>query len=196
MSIAFFDFDGTITTKDSLVEFIQFAVGKPKYYAGLILLSPMLLRYTLKLIPNHIAKERLIAYYFKGCKSKDFELISQKYSQTKLNDIIRPLALEKILWHQSKGHKVVIVSASIRHWLAPWCEKYDIDLISTELEISNHILTGKFSTKNCYGLEKVKRIEAQYKLKDFASIYAYGDSAGDKDLLDLSDYSHYKPFRT
>jgi len=195
MTLALFDFDGTITTKDSLVEFIQFAVGKPKYYFGLLALSPMLLLYKLKLIPNNIAKEKLISYFFKNSDLNDFIKISFTYSTTKIKNIIRPLALEKILWHQEQGHKVVLVSASLKQWLEPWCNEHNIDLICTELEIKNNQLTGKFSTNNCYGIEKATRVKEAYKLDEFSSIYPYGDSAGDTQLLELAEYSYYKPFR-
>lgn len=66
MRLALFDFDGTITTKDTLVEFIKYAKGSHVYYLGLMVLSPMLLRYYLKLMPNDIAKEKMIAYFFRG----------------------------------------------------------------------------------------------------------------------------------
>ena len=73
MRISFFDFDGTVTTKDSLVDFIQYTVGKLSYYMGLFTLSPMLTAYTLKLIPNHIAKEKLMSHFFKAWMRTSFK---------------------------------------------------------------------------------------------------------------------------
>ena len=52
MKIAFFDFDGTITTDDSLIKFIRFAVGDFKMMLGMFLLSPMLVAFS-KIIPNY-----------------------------------------------------------------------------------------------------------------------------------------------
>ena len=57
MILALFDFDGTITTDDSLIKFIRFVVGDIKTLWGMILLSPMLITYKLKLIPNYKAKQ-------------------------------------------------------------------------------------------------------------------------------------------
>ena len=102
--------------------------------------------------------------------------------------------MEKIKWHQSQNHKVVIVSASIECWLKKWCQSNSIDLISTRLEFINGKLTGKLATKNCHGIEKVKRIKERYDLNDFDYIYAYGDSASDKEMLELSDQPYYKIF--
>ncbi len=195
MKLALFDFDGTITTKDSLVEFIQYAAGKPTYYAGLLKLSPMLTAFTLKLIPNHIAKEKLITHFFKGWDANRFQILSEQYSLKQIDKITRPKAIEKIKWHQEQGHKVVMVSASMECWLSAWCDMQNIELISTQLEMRDNKLTGKFATKNCYGIEKANRVKKAYNLSDYNYIYAYGDSHGDKELLALADESFYKPFR-
>jgi len=194
-SLVLFDFDGTITKKDSLVDFIQFVVGKPAYYKGLLKLSLILTAYTFKLIPNHIAKEKLISHFFAGWEASDFQEIANTYSLTKIDQIIRPKAIEKIDWHKKQGHKVIIVSASMKCWLHAWCERNNIELISTQLKIEDDKITGKFATPNCYGMEKANRIKKLYKLNDYDYIYAYGDSSGDKELLSLATESFYKPFR-
>ncbi len=194
MKIAFFDFDGTITTQDSLPDFIKFAIGKPKYYLGLCLLSPILLAYVLKLLPNHSAKEKMISYFFKGWPEKTFQAVANEYSINKIDPIVRHKAIEKLRWHLEQGHKVVIVSASMKSWLKQWCDTQNVELISTQLEIKQGKLTGKFATKNCHGKEKVNRIKEQYSLQDYSYIYAYGDSSGDKDMLKLANEAFYKPF--
>lgn len=194
MKIAFFDFDGTITNKDSLVDFIQFAVGRPAYYFGLLCLSPMLLLYVFKLLANDKAKQKMLAYYFKGWSEQKFEKLANKYATEQLSKIVRPQALERIQWHQQQGHQVVVVSASMESWLKGWCTQLDLTLIATDLAFENGKLSGKFATKNCYGFEKVKRIQALYELKTYEYIYAYGDSRGDKELLELADEAVNKPF--
>jgi len=193
--LALFDFDGTITTKDSLAEFIKFAVGNKTYYMGLLRLSMILISYTLKILPNDKAKEKLISHFFSGWDINKFQKIARQYSSKKIGKIVRNKAIQKIKWHQRKGHKVVVVSASIECWLKVWCSNNNIELISTKLEIKDSVLTGKFSSKNCYGIEKVNRIKEKYDLDDYSYIYAYGDSNGDKELLSLANESFYKPFR-
>ena len=195
MTLALFDFDGTITTKDSLIDFIQFTIGKSKYYKGLLVLSPILILYKLKFIKNNIAKEKFITYFFRDWDIKLFNKFAEQYSLNQIDKIVRKKAIEKIKWHQSKGHQVVVVSASIECWLKPWCEKHNISLISTKLEIKDNRLTGKFATKNCFGIEKSNRVQKVYSLENIDFIYAYGDSSGDKELLALADESYYKPFR-
>ncbi len=193
--IVFFDFDGTITTDDSLIKFIRFVVGDIKFAIGMVVLSPMLTAYKLKLIPNYKAKQYMLSYFFKVMTEEKFMQVANEYSLKHIDTILRPKAMEKIAWHKEQGHKVVIVSASIECWLKPWCDKHGLDLIATKLEIKDGTVTGKFLTKNCYGIEKANRVHKQYNLSEYDHIYAYGDSRGDRELLELADESFYKPFR-
>jgi phosphatidylglycerophosphatase C len=193
--IAFLDFDGTITTDDSLIKFIRFVFGDVKTGWGILLLSPMLITYKLKLIPNYKAKQWMFSYFFKGMSENQFLKVTEEYSLKCIETILRPKAMEKISWHKSQGHEVVVVSASIECWLKPWCDKNDLGTIATRIEIKGGVVTGRFLTKNCYGIEKVNRVKEVYILSDYAYIYAYGDTCGDKELLELADESFYKPFR-
>ena len=193
--IVFFDFDGTITTDDSLLKFIRFVVGDRRFLLGLVVLSPMLVLYKLKLISNSKAKQYMLSWFFKGMSKEAFLKVANEYSLVHIDKILRPKAIEKINWHKNQGHKVVVVSASIECWLRPWCEKNGLELIATKLEIKDDIVTGKLLSKNCYGVEKVNRIKEIYNLKDFEYIYSYGDSSGDKQMLELAHEKFYKPFR-
>ena len=194
-NLAIFDFDGTITTDDSLIRFIRFVVGDLKTLWGMVFLSPMLVVYKLKLIPNYKAKQMMLSYFFKGMDKQQFQKIAEEYSLKHIDTILRPKAMEKITWHKELGHKVIVVSASIEYWIRPWCDQNGLDLIATKIKVKNGLITGKFLTKNCYGIEKVNRVKEAYNLDDYDCIYVYGDSRGDKELLELADKSFYKPFR-
>ena len=193
--IALFDFDGTITTDDSLIKFIRFVVGDSKFIWGMTLLSPILIVYKLSLIPNYKAKQYMLSYFFKGMSEEKFRQVANEYSLKHIKTILRPKAMEKIAWHKEQGHKVVIISASMECWLKAWCVDNNLELIATKMEIKNGIITGKLLTKNCYGIEKANRLQEKYNLNDYDYIYVYGDSRGDRELLELSDESFYKPFR-
>jgi HAD superfamily hydrolase (TIGR01490 family) len=195
MTLVLFDFDGTITKDDSLIKFTRFVIGDAKTAWGMILLSPMLTVYKLKLIPNYKAKQYMLSYFFKGMSEEKFMQVANEYSLNQINTIVRPKAMEKIAWHKEQGHKIVIVSASIECWLKPWCDENNLDLIATKLEMKDGSVTGRFLSKNCYGIEKANRVQKMYNLSDYDHIYAYGDSRGDKELLELADESFYKPFR-
>lgn len=194
MNLALFDFDGTITTRDSLPNFIQYAVGKPTYYLGLVILSPMLISYLSGIIPNHLAKQKMMSWFFKGWEIDRFQEVADRYSREEIDTILRPEAMEKLRWHQHQGDRVIVVSASMENWLRLWCEDKRVDLLATRLEVKNGTLTGKFATANCHGKEKVNRVLEHVDLSGFEKVYAYGDSNGDTEMLALADEGFYRGF--
>jgi len=195
MRLALFDFDGTITNKDSFIKFIIFSKGYLPFLIGFFLNLPIIIAYKLRIISNSKAKEKIISYFFKGMSEKEFTKISKEYSLFYIKNILRKDALNRIDWHKAQGHKIIIISASIECWLKPWCDLNDLELISTKLEKEKGLITGKFSTKNCHGQEKVNRLKDKYTLSDYNHIYAYGDSSGDKELLEIANERFFKPFR-
>ena len=187
-TIAAFDFDGTITTKDTLFNFIKFYVGSKKLYIGIAILSPILICYKFGFMKNDTAKQKLISHFFKGQSIEKFNQISQDYVQ-RIQEITRLEVLEKIRWHQAQKHTIIIVSASISNWIKPWAKEIGIEtVLATEILIKNNLIEGTFSSKNCYGQEKVNRLLTKFPNRSEYTLYAYGDSDGDKELLALSDY--------
>jgi HAD superfamily hydrolase (TIGR01490 family) len=187
MTLALFDFDGTLTTKDSLGEFIKFAVGAPTYYLKLALFSPIFFLYKIKLMDNSYAKELLFRLYFYKINEDEFKAVAQKYGETKINDILRENIYEKFLEHIKNGDKVILVSASMRCWLSPWAQKHKVELLCTELAFKEKIFTGHFATINCHGKEKLRRVQEYINLDDYEKIYTYGDSSGDDAILAIAD---------
>ena len=96
-----------------------------------------------------------------------------------------------------EGAQVVIISASIDNWVRPFFDEMDnnIIVVGTKIEVFNNHLTGKFITSNCYGAEKVKRLQVLFPQRNAYTLIAFGDSRGDKELLAYADQGFYKPFR-
>lgn len=195
MKLAIFDFDGTVTTRNSFADFILSTHGIVGALWGLLVLSPALMAYALGFIPNWKAKQRVFAYFYKGWEKGRFEAAAGEYAREKLPAIVRPVALQRVEWHKEQGHRVVIVSASFEDYLKPWCDARGADLLATQVEIKEGRLTGEFASGNCYGEEKLDRLKQAYHLNDFEFIYAYGDSKGDKVLAKIANEFQYKPFR-
>ncbi|MBO9731181.1 MAG: HAD-IB family hydrolase [Chitinophaga sp.] len=195
MTIAFFDFDGTITNRDTLWEIIRFHRGRAAMYAGIVQLLPALLQFKLKMIPAQAMKEEVLGYFFREMPASEFTSGCDKFCRERLPLLIRPLALAAIRKHQQQGHHVVVVTASAQDWVAPWCRKENIVCLGTRLEVKDKLMTGKIQDINCNGEEKVRRIRQAYRLENFSEIYAYGDSEGDRPMLALAKHAHFKPFR-
>ena len=195
MKLAVFDFDGTITRKDTFIEFIRYAKGNNRFWWGIILFAPVLVGFKLKLIPNWKAKQLLFRYYFNGMSINEFNSLCVGFA-ARINKMVRPKALAAIKKHKSEGDVLLIVSASIENWIAPWAaENGFIKVISTKLEVdNNNLITGNFATKNCYGIEKKIRLEAAFPERSKYILTVYGDSEGDRELMDYADHSFLNPF--
>lgn len=193
--IAFFDFDGTITTKDTFLEFIRFSKGNLRFYTGLLLNLPYLVAFKIKLIPNQKAKEKVLQFFFKDVSVTDFQERCTLFALKILPKLIRPKAIEEIKKLQQEGAVVVVVSASAENWIQNWAHDFGVELIASRLEVADEKLTGRLIGINCRGKEKVRRILEKYSVSDYAEVYAYGDSKGDEEMLKLAKYAFYKPFR-
>lgn len=194
-AIAFFDFDGTITSKDSLAEVLKFIKGNFSYYLGILILSPVIVLYKTGFLSNHTAKEILLTYFLKNFDARKFNALCVEFTEKRLPDILNKSALHEIRNHLQRNTPVVVISASAANWVAPWCSKYNIECIATKLQVKNGKLTGKIEGRNCSGKEKVKRIKHNYELTDYQKIYAYGDSKDDLPMIELATEKNYKPFR-
>ena len=187
-TVAFFDFDGTLTTGDTLMPFLKFVVGKPKYYWNLLLVMPVLVCYLFKLIRNDVAKEVVLKRYLAGYHIDELFALGELFSKEIIPTMLRPEGMERLSWHQDQGHVCVIVSASLDIWLRPWANINSFDsIITTKLEIKENIVTGRISGFNCYGQEKVNRINSFLKSRNPEKSYAYGDTKGDSYMLKYVD---------
>ena len=188
-TIAVFDFDGTLISKDSFLEFIKFTCGMKDFYIGFLLFSPLLVLMKLHIYPNWKVKEKIFSYYFKGMDYREFqhkgEQFAKKIDNYKKNEVVS--LLED---HVQKGHDVYVVTASIEDWVRPWCESHRVNaVLGTKIEIDGQgVITGRFSSKNCYGIEKVNRLLAVEPHREEYTLYAYGDSKGDNEMLFIADF--------
>ena len=187
-----FDFDGTLTTKDTLLEFIRFAKGTLAFGLGFMRYAHLLVLMKLGLYPNWKTKQKVFAHFFGGMTLDDFDAICQEFAASSRH-LLRPKGIEAINQALNEGSEVLIVSASIDNWVQPFFA--EVKVLGTQIEVKDGKLTGRFLTKNCYGEEKVNRLKAIYPNRQDYHLTAYGDSNGDKELLAFADESYFKPFR-
>lgn len=187
--ICFFDFDGTLTCKDTLADFAIYALGKKKFYLAVFKSLPYIAVWKTGLISSSKAKEILFGHLFKGIPFSTFQSLGESYAE-RIDEITRPDVIEILQNHLCSRHKAVIVSASISDWLRPWAVRHGFErVIATEAQIDDYgQLTGRFATPNCVKQEKVRRILAHYPdVKEYES-WAYGDSGSDRPMLALVNH--------
>jgi len=193
--IAFFDFDGTVTTRDSLPEIIKFLMGRPAYYTGIFLNTPWLIAYSIKLISGDRAKEKILSYFFSGIPENIFQEQCDLFADGIVPGLIRPGAVAEMDRLRKAGFEMVIISASAENWIRNFAKRRSLELVATKLQVKNGLITGKIEGKNCKGEEKVIRIKERWDLGSYEDIYVYGDSPADKPMMALATRSFYKPFR-
>ncbi|MEC7838619.1 MAG: HAD family hydrolase [Chlamydiota bacterium] len=192
--IAAFDFDGTISYRDTLTSFLFFTSGYLRSTLYLTIELPYLLGFLIGWIPRQTAKERILSRFFKGKSINEMQSFGEAFAKESLPKHIRPEALKRIRWHQNQGHSCFLISASIDTYLVPWATSVGFQsVLSSTLETNAEgKITGKLSGLNCWGPEKVRRLEELIGSRTSKTIYAYGDSRGDKELLDYSDHAFYQ----
>jgi HAD superfamily hydrolase (TIGR01490 family) len=193
-NIAFFDFDGTITRKDTMFEMVKFSHGKTGFYKGLLKISPWLVGLKLGLVSAQKAKEELLRQFYSGFTLEAFNRTCELFTTTILPSLIRPDALARLKQHKTEGTVVVVVSASLENWVSPWCKEQQIVCIGSRLEIKGGEITGKLEGSNCNGPEKVNRILLAYDPAQFDVIYSYGDTEADKEMLAIAHKPAFKLF--
>lgn len=192
-----FDFDGTLTTKDTLIEFIRFSKGSVRLFLGFLLFSPFLILMKLHLYPNWKTKQRVFSWFFKGMSLDSFNRLCVDFAQQN-KQLLRPAGIKRLQKAvQEEDSIVLIISASVDNWVCPFFDEIGkkIQVLGTQIEVKGGYLTGRFITKNCYGQEKVRRLKELYPQREAYELIAFGDSRGDKELLAHADKGYYKPFR-
>jgi phosphatidylglycerophosphatase C len=195
LSVAAFDFDGTLIRRDSMLSFLAYVAGPGAYRRGLWRLSPTLLGYGLGRVPRQQAKEQLLTYFLGGMEASRLYDLGEQFAEENLRQWERPAGMARLRVHQSAGDRCVLVTASLPFWTQAWAQAHGLTLLASKPELINGRFTGRLNGANNYGPEKVRRLEAWLDGQKPIRTLAYGDSAGDRELLTWADEAFFKPFR-
>lgn len=192
--VAAFDFDGTVTRGDSLFPFLRFAAGTSRFLIKIAGSAPVLAGYACGLVRNDVAKESVLRRFFAGVPIGALNIVGAKFAREQLPGMVRPEALARILWHREQGHRCVLISASLQLYLQPWANAVGFDdVIGSELELNNgQYVTGRLAGGNCHGSEKLRRLRNLLGSLEEFYLVAYGDSRGDKELLNAADEAYFR----
>ena len=201
MTIHAFDFDGTLTKRDTLIEFIRYVKGNKEFLLGFLKHLHLLILMKIGFMPNWKTKRIIFQYFFGGMTLEKFNEYGEKFAKDKAS-LLRKKGMAAVNKALMDGEQVVIISASIENWVIPFFASVSpqerteggLMVIGTKVQVVDGKLTGRFLTKNCYGEEKVRRLLEHYPNRKEYKLVAYGDSRGDHALLDFADEGHYKEF--
>ena len=197
--VAAFDFDGTLTQRDTFTPFLLRGLGWPRFLWAIIQCLPWLAGYALRLVPNDIAKQKLMRVTLQGRSTLEMDDWTARWLASDFPGQLRDWTMARLAWHQQAGHCCVMVSASPNIYLERVAAQLGFDdLICTEMAVMDGYLTGAMRTPNCYGEQKVVRLNAWLKARfgvasaDAVALYAYGDTAGDKPMLRMAVQGWYR----
>lgn len=193
MRLVLFDFDGTLTRRDSLMPFLRQTVGTAAFVGGLARCSAMLAAYAAGRIRNDRAKERLLAHFFGGRSIDELHKAGQRFANGSLNGLLRPAQMALLEQHREAGDTCVLVSASLDLYLEPWARGHGFEaVLSSRLATDEHgRVSGRLEPANCHGPEKARRIQAWLADRRPSHVTAYGDSRGDVEMLKMADAPHW-----
>jgi phosphatidylglycerophosphatase C len=190
-----FDFDGTLTTKDSFTGFLAWRVGMARYVAGLIRLLPSLLAYLIDRDRGRL-KAAAASVFLKGLSRAELDASARRYAESHARKLLRPDAVRAWKRWQGQGARLVVVTASPESVVAPFARGLGCDrIIATQLEFDQaDRVTGRLAGPNCRGEEKVRRLREVFG-PDVHLEAAYGDTSGDHAMLALADEAGFKVFQ-
>ena len=193
-TLAIFDFDGTITSKDSVNHFLIWRHGLARVSLFYFLISPFVALYLIKLISNDFIKKLQIFFFLKGDDFSNFIDDCNNYADLELHKIIRMSAIDSIKYHSDQNHKLIIISASFSYWIERWAAQHNFDyIVGTQVNVKNGVVRGLFGTVP-FGKKKVDLLGIVFPKYSEYIIYSYGDSFGDKEMLDIASYPMYRTF--
>ncbi|MEN9396474.1 MAG: hypothetical protein RLZ81_1004 [Pseudomonadota bacterium] len=189
MRLALFDFDGTLSTRDSLMPFLRHTCGTPRFLGGLALLAPVLGAYAVGWMANDRAKARVLGHFLGGQTLVQVQQAGAVFARTALPDLLRTSSMARLREHQARGDCCVLVSASLDVYLGPWtaAQGFDALLCSSLVTTADGHVTGALAGANCFGPEKARRITDWLAGRHPDHITAYGDSRGDDEMLAMAD---------
>lgn len=200
--IIVFDFDGTITTRDTFALFLRYYAGTFRWALKISALLPTFAAYKLGRIDRHAVKAAVVNAFFKGESGEKIESSAERFAADVIPPLIRPLALEhlkaKLAAPEIGRESLYICSASIGPYLRHWARSENIhhdNVMATELEIIDGTATGQLLGYNVWGANKVRRILDQFAPHSVKILEAYGDTRGDQEMLHAAEASYFKPFR-
>lgn len=188
-----FDFDGTLTCKDTLFDFLKFSFPKV-YFINYLIFIPLFIVSRLKIIDAGFVKEMFISKFLKGKSYVEINQLAQNYFEQNHQELIYSKADEYIKSLSNYNDKF-IVSASIDFWIQPFADYYEMGLICTKAKYDEQgFFTGKFASPNCNYQEKKNRIEKEIDLSLYDQIIAFGDTKGDEAMFSIATKSNFRCF--
>jgi phosphatidylglycerophosphatase C len=192
--IVAFDFDGTLTVRDSFMDFLRWRAGPLRFAFGMARLGPSALAYVGHRDRGRL-KARAVREFLKGESGEALAAACETYAAGAWLRMMRPDALATWQAWKDRGALMTIVTASPETLIEPFARRLGADvLLGTRLAFgSAGRVEGAFAGENCRALEKVVRLRERFG-PEVRLAAAYGDTSGDADMLQIAEVKGYREF--
>jgi phosphatidylglycerophosphatase C len=189
-TVAAFDVDGTLTSRDAVMPFLRSLRSLPVVGAAFARRPAHTIGSLLR--RDRDALKAIALSSLRGLDRDEVWARGERFASDVLPRWLRADTLGRLQWHRDEGHRVVFVSASLRPYLEPFAASLGVEaVLCCELAVADGRLTGAIDGANCRGAEKQRRLErwlaAQGLQRGEVAVWAYGDSAGDRPMLEAAD---------
>jgi len=204
-----FDFDGTLTTRDTSLSFLSFVAGRGHVERALASRAPLFLFDSIRArrlengAPDSsplgsfrgrwgtLVHGRLIHALLGGRERTELEELGRRFAHELMQTDISREGLAQLSWHRSRGHECVLVTASLAVYMEPWGALAGFHhVLATRLAFDEHGRgTGDFDGEPCWGEAKLRRLRAAVGPLEGRTLVAYGDGPGDRALLARADHA-------
>ena len=116
--IVAFDFDGTLTCKDSFIAFLAWRAGPERCALGLARLAPAAIRYGFDRDRGRL-KAAAVREFLARVSQTSLAEDARRFAAQHSGDLLRPDALKRWKDWRERGARLVIVTASPEIWWPP-----------------------------------------------------------------------------
>jgi phosphatidylglycerophosphatase C len=192
--IVAFDFDGTLTVRDSFTAFLKWRAGPVRYAIGVTRLLPAAIAYLFHRDRGRI-KAQAVGEFLKGVPRERLEADARAFAESHSRQLLRPDAVAAWKRWRTQRVRLVIVTASPDVVVGPFARGLGCDvLIGTEIAYDDRgRVSGAFAGPNCRGAEKVTRLKARFG-PNLRVKAAYGDTSGDREMLAIAEMPGFRVF--
>lgn len=196
-SVAAFDFDGTLSRRDTLVPFLAKVAGRARFVQVCTQLGLLGARRRVDVRDRDELKVEMVRRLFRGRSETELRRQGEWYARDLLANELNPEVLRRVEQHRTAGHEVLFVSASLVYYLDPLARELDLQgVIAVEPAVDGDTLTGELTHPNVRAEQKALRLrdwlgEPPEGPLQHTELWAYGNSSGDHALLELADHAYW-----
>jgi phosphatidylglycerophosphatase C len=195
--VAAFDFDGTLSRRDTLVPFLSSVSGRARFVQVCTQLGLLGARRRVDVRDRDELKMELLRRLFRGRSEAELRERGELYARDLLTNELNPEVLRRVEQHREATHDVVFVSASLVYYLEPLARELGLQgVIAVEPAAEGGVLTGELTHPNVRAEQKAVRLrewlaEAPTGPLEHTELWAYGNSSGDHALLELAHHAYW-----